>query len=98
MVESLMSCLACLFAFLASSLLFAVGLSVWMALHRLMPLPLTLGDTGRLSLEGAATPVMSAFMQSQVIPRSLLTSAAATHWPRFLKPEQACCAGWAVRV
>src|SRR5437867_8036682 len=43
-----------------------------------------------------AWPVMSDLRQSKVIPRFLLTWAAATHWPRFLNPVQAWEAGMPV--
>src|ERR1700751_3433077 len=47
---------------------------------------------------GAAVPVMSLFRQSKLMPRFLLTWAAATHCPRFLKPGQDCCADSPVRA
>src|SRR5260370_41522896 len=40
-----------------------------------------------------AVPVMSSFRQLKLIPRFLLTGAAATPWPRFLNPAQALSAG-----
>src|SRR5260370_30106050 len=43
-----------------------------------------------------AVPVMSSFRQLKLIPRFLLTWAAATHWPRFLNPAQALSAGMPV--
>jgi hypothetical protein len=44
---------------------------------------------GQDELLAAAFPVMSDLMQLKLIPRFLLTWAAATHWPRFLNPEHA---------
>src|SRR5262250_1717460 len=39
-----------------------------------------------------AVPVISPLRQSKLIPRFLLTCAAATHCPRFLKPAHASVA------
>src|SRR5579864_7342406 len=64
----------------------------------LAPAPaVVLLPAGQLDPVGAAVPVMSLFRQAKLIPRFLLTWAAATHCPRFLKPEQACCADSPVR-
>src|SRR5579864_8846315 len=64
----------------------------------LAPAPaVVLLPAGQLDPVGAAVPVMSLFRQAKLIPRFLLTWAAATHCPRFLKPEQDCCADCPVR-
>src|SRR5579864_3383107 len=70
-----------------------------MAFPRLMALApdVVLLAAGQLEPVGAAVPVMSLFRQANPMPRFLLTWAAATHCPRFLKPEQDCCAGSPVR-
>src|SRR5260370_29524442 len=47
---------------------------------------------GQLDPLAGALPVISLFRQPKLMPRFLLTWAAATHCPRFLKLEQACCA------
>src|SRR5216683_5444051 len=36
-------------------------------------------------------PVILLFRSENGIPRLCETCIAATHWPRFLNPEQACC-------
>src|SRR6266851_3643856 len=73
-----MSSSACLFAFLASDLALALGESCSMALPRLMePVPVI------FAFSAAKPPGMSRF---------LATWAAATHWPKFLKPLHAVCA------
>ena len=53
----------------------------------LVPVP-----TGQDDPLAGACPVMSDFRQAKLIPRFLLTWAAATHWPRFLNPEHALSA------
>src|SRR5712691_12155501 len=73
-----MSLSACLFAFLAWDLALALGESCSIALPRLMePVPVT------FALSASKPPGMSRF---------LATWAAATHWPKFLKPSQAVLA------
>src|ERR1700745_192417 len=73
-----MSSSACLFAFLTSDFALALGSKLWMALPRLMaPVPVT------LNLRASKPPVMLRFFA---------TWAAATHWPKFLKPSQALAA------
>src|SRR6266700_5514129 len=62
-----------------------------MALPRLI-LPLVPVPAGQDLGSVGAVPVMSSFRQSKLMPRFLLTCAAATHWPRFLKPAQASVA------
>ena len=47
---------------------------------------------GQVEVLAGAAPVMSLFRQSKLMPRFLLTWAAATHCPRFLNPVQDCCA------
>src|SRR6266566_7246358 len=44
-----------------------------------------------------AGPVIALFKQSKLRLKFLLTWAAATHCPRFLNPEQDCCADSPVR-
>src|SRR5260370_37530957 len=79
-----MSSSACLFAFLASDLALALGESCSMALPRLMePVPVT------FALSAWKPPGMSRF---------LATWAAATHWPKFLKPLHAVWASSPVSV
>src|SRR6266849_5646422 len=79
-----MSSSACLFAFLASDLALALGESCSMALPRLMePVPVI------FAFSAAKPPGMSRF---------LATWAAATHWPKFLKPLQAVRASSPVSV
>src|SRR6266704_5976339 len=75
---------ACLLAFLASALASALGANPSIALPRLT----------------APVPVTSAFRASKPpgMSRFLATCAAATHWPRFLKPPQAVAASWPVSV
>src|SRR2546426_6887495 len=68
-----------------------------------MALPRLIGDLALAAApvwqdEGRVWPVISACRQGNEIPRFLLTWAAATHWPRFLNPAQACCAGIPVNV
>src|SRR6266404_6335268 len=75
--DSLTSASACLVAFLDSALESAVGRSVWMALPKLTDLlPVPAGQADPLA---GVCPVMSACMQAKLIPRFLLTCAAATH-------------------
>src|SRR5712691_10747189 len=67
-----------------------------MALPKLMLLvPVS---AGHLEVLCGAVPVISDLRQSKVIPRFLLTWAAATHWPMFLNPVHACDAGSPVSV
>src|SRR5260370_27138674 len=80
---SFMSSEACLLAFLVSDLALALGASASMVLPRLMPLPVI------FALSASKPPGMSRFFA---------TCAAATHWPRFLKPLQAVSASWPVSV
>src|SRR5262249_31318455 len=79
-------------AFCDSFLLFAAGLRVWIACPRLIDFEPVAVEAEQPDPCGATTPVMSAFRHAKFRPRFLLTWAAATHCPRFLKPEQACCA------
>src|SRR2546429_445525 len=75
---------ACLLAFLASALASALGANPSIALPRLTaPVPVT------FAFSASKPPGMSRF---------LATCAAATHWPRFLKPLHAVCASWPVSV
>src|SRR5260370_40665454 len=77
-----MSSDACLLAFLVSDLALALGSRASMALPRLMaPVPVI------FALSASKPPGMSRFFA---------TCAAATHWPRFLKPPQAVAASWPV--
>src|SRR5258708_5055753 len=79
-----MSSDACLLAFLVSDLALASGASDSMAWPRLTaPVPVI------FALSASKPPGMSRFFA---------TCAAATHWPRFLKPLQAVCASWPVSV
>src|SRR5260370_23133210 len=83
-----MSVSACLPAFSDSSFESAFGLSVWMVLPRLRDfVPVPAGQEEPLAGDW---PVMSACMHAKLMPRFLLTWAAATHCPRFLKLEHAC--------
>src|ERR1700745_3393952 len=83
--------LACCWPFLASVLLLVFGLRVEMAFPKLIDLPVVAAGHAEVELEGAV-PVIALFRQSKLMPRFLLTWAAATHCPRFLKPVQDCCA------
>ena len=95
LLEPFRSWLACRVPLLASVLLLAFGLRVWMAFPRLIDLvPVPAGQDDPLA---GACPVMSDFRHAKLIPRFLLTWAAATHWPRFLNPEHALSAGMPVR-
>src|ERR1700758_256158 len=58
----------------------------------LLPVP-----AGHEEVVAGAAPVMSLLRQSKLMPRFLLTWAAATHCPRFLNPVQDCCADSPVR-
>src|SRR5579859_6954728 len=58
----------------------------------LLPVP-----AGHKEVVAGAVPVMSLLRQSKLMPRFLLTWAAATHCPRFLNPAQDCCADSPVR-
>src|SRR6266478_1863185 len=79
-----MSSDACLLAFLVSDLALALGASDSMALPRLIEsVPVI------LALRASKPPGMLKFFA---------TCAAATHWPRFLKPLQAVCASSPVSV
>src|SRR5258708_28551883 len=83
-----MSVFACWPAVSDSSFESAFGLSVWMVLPRLRDfVPVPAGQEEPLAGDW---PVMSACMHAKLMPRFLLTWAAATHRPRFLKLEQAC--------
>src|SRR5260370_25066215 len=83
-----MSVSACLPAFSDSSFESAVGPSVRMVLPSARDfVPVPVGQEEPLAGDW---PVMSACMQAKLMPRFLLTWAAATHRPRFLKLEQAC--------
>src|SRR5215469_18854351 len=79
-----MSSSACFFAFFASDLELTLGSNDWMALPRLTePVPVT------FALRASKPPAMLRFFA---------TWAAATHWPRFLKPLQAVAASSPVSV
>src|SRR5882757_3188476 len=79
-----MSSQACLLAFLVSDLASESGASDSMALPSVMaPVPVT------LALSASKPPGMFRFFA---------TCAAATHWPRFLKPLHAVAASWPVSV
>src|SRR5229473_8325736 len=63
----------------------------------LVPVPLLAPvPAGHFEALRGAVPVMSDLRQLKLIPRFLLTWAAATHWPRFLNPAQALSAGMPV--
>src|SRR5215470_16910086 len=87
LLESCRSWSACFFPFLASVLAFTVGLSVWIALPRLIVVVPDFDVAGAVHVAPAvAFPVIASFRQSKLMPRFLLTCAAATHWPKFLNP------------
>src|SRR5579859_3312551 len=83
-LDSLRSCSACLLAFFASDLALALGASCSMALPRLIA-----PEPAVFDLRASNPPGMSRF---------LATWAAATHWPRFLKPLHAEVASSPVSV
>jgi hypothetical protein len=78
-------------------LLLVFGLRVEMAFPKLIDLPVVAAGHAEVELEGAV-PVIALLRQSKLMPRFLLTWAAATHCPRFLKPVQDCCADSPVRA
>src|ERR1700747_1029002 len=67
-----------------------------MDLPKLIDLPPA--PAGHEELVAGAVPVISVFRQAKLMPRFLLTWAAATHCPRFLKPVHDCCADSPVRA